>query len=115
MMRPAGRFGDGVMLVREERAVEGLVAAKAGVLWDGRWRGAADALPADGMIGALGEGAFQLDARRLRLPVSALRTLPALWRNGQVIGLPDVLEGLGTVPFVWAGGVPVTGERGSMT
>ena len=115
MMRPAGRFGDGVMLVREERAVEGLVAAKVGAIWDGRWRCTADALPADGLIGTLGERALKLDARRLGLPASALRTLPALWRNGQVIGLPDVLEGIGTVPFVWAGGVPVTGERGSMT
>lgn len=111
IMRPAGRFGEGVMLVREERAVQRPVVAETGVLWDGRWRCEAASLPIDCLIGALGDGALELDARRLGLPLGALRTLPALWQNNQIIGLPDVLKEAGAVPFLWGGGVPVTGEN----
>lgn len=114
MMRPAGRFGEGVVLVREERAVERPIRADAGALWDGRWRCNAQGLPTNSLIGAVGDEATKLDARRLGLPKSALRTLPALWQGGQIIGLPDVLAGTGTVPFFWAGGVPVTGESGAI-
>jgi len=113
IMRPAGRFGEGVMLVREERAVQRPVVAETGALWDSRWRCDAEGLPTDCLIGALGDGALKMDARRLGLPLGALKTLPALWLNGQIIGLPDVLKEAGAVPFLWAGGVPATGENGA--
>ncbi len=112
IMRPGGRFGDGVLFVREMRSVEASVCAAGQPLWDGRWRCLQENVPEGTLIGALGTGAQGLDARRLGIPAEALQTLPALWRDGHVIGLPDLLERAGTVPFVWAGGVPVTGENG---
>ncbi|GFE95248.1 tRNA lysidine(34) synthetase TilS [Gluconobacter sp. Gdi] len=112
IMRAAGRFGNGVIFVREMRSVEASVCAAGQPLWDGRWRCLQEDVPEGTLIGALGSGAQGLDARRLGIPVEALQALPALWRDGCVIGLPDLLERAGTVPFAWAGGVPVTGENG---
>lgn len=112
IMKAAGRFGNGVILMREERAVGMSVAAHSGAVWDGRWRYEGANLPDDCFIAALADGAAGLNAKLLGLPLAALRTLPAIWRKGEVIGLPDVLEGVGTFSFHWAGGAPVTGESG---
>ncbi len=78
---PAGRLGPGLLLVREAAAMAPPATARAGAVWDGRYRLAQDAAPPAGAtLGALGE-----DATRLRdhsaLPAAVLRTLPAL-RSG---------------------------------
>jgi len=78
---PAGRFGDGVLLVREPAAVAGACPARAGDVWDGRFR----------LIGTVPEGcevgAWANEAprdRELFLMIVA-RTLPVLRCNGRVI------------------------------
>ena len=81
---PAGRFGSGWLVVREEAAVMPPVGALSGITWDHRFRLLARrALPAGAMIGKLGP-----DAPRFRsgsdLPSAVLRTLPAL-RVGKVL------------------------------
>ena len=96
---PAGGFGDGWLIVREEAAIMEPVAASPDTIWDHRFRvlgntgipsgafpgatfhGAAS--PGGAMIGKLGP-----DAARFRddsdLPSAVLRTLPAL-RVGKVL------------------------------
>jgi tRNA(Ile)-lysidine synthase len=81
---PAGRLGDGMLIVREEAAIGAGVPACHGATWDGRFRQIAyDGIPAGISIGKLGE-----DASRFRscsdLPSAVLRTMPAL-RLGEVL------------------------------
>jgi tRNA(Ile)-lysidine synthase len=81
---PAGRFGDGWLIVREEAAVMPPMEASPDTTWDHRFRLlTSGTLPAGAMIGKLGP-----DAPRFRsdtdLPSAVLRTLPAL-RFGKVL------------------------------
>jgi tRNA(Ile)-lysidine synthase len=81
---PAGRFGDGWLIVREEAAVMPPVEASSDTIWDHRFRLlTSGTLSAGAMIGKLGP-----DAPRFRsdtdLPSAVLRTLPAL-RIGKVL------------------------------
>ena len=91
---PAGGFGDGWLIVREEAAVMEPVAALPDTVWDHRFRVLGDraipnraissgAIPSGAMIGKLGP-----DAARFRddsdLPSAVLRTLPAV-RVGKVL------------------------------
>jgi tRNA(Ile)-lysidine synthase len=74
----AGRFGDGLLIVREEAAVMQPVEARPGTIWDNRFRIIGQkALLAGATIGKLGS-----DAARFRgvsdLPSAVLRTLPAV-------------------------------------
>ena len=74
----AGRFGDGLLIVREEAAIAEPAVASANGFWDNRFRVIApDGVPAGAMIGNLGP-----DASRFRacsdLPSAVLRTLPAI-------------------------------------
>lgn len=74
----AGRFGDGVLIVREEAAIAEPVVASADAVWDNRFRVIApEGFLSGAMIGKLGP-----DAARFRdrsdLPSSVLRTLPAI-------------------------------------
>jgi tRNA(Ile)-lysidine synthase len=85
---PAGRLGDGWLLVREPAAVEAPIPARAGGLWDGRFRFTARATPPPAAtIGALG-----IDAARLRrdspLPSAVLQTLPALRCGNSLVAVP---------------------------
>ena len=71
---PAGRLGPGLLAVREPAAMAPPVPARAGALWDGRFRlGDAALVPPGATLGAL-DG----DAARLRrfspLPSAVLRT-----------------------------------------
>jgi tRNA(Ile)-lysidine synthase len=83
-MLPAGRLGDGFLIVREEAAVSDPVQACPGAVWDNRFRviGRPD-VRAGTMIGKLGA-----DAARFRgssdLPSAVLRTLPA-FRLGKLL------------------------------
>ncbi len=84
----AGRLGPGLLAVREEAAMGPAVAARAGAVWDGRFR-----LPADGPPGAvLGcVGAAAAGLRRLsELPAAVLRTLPALRSEERVLAIPHL-------------------------
>ncbi len=81
---PAGRLGDGMLIVREEAAIGPAVPACHGAIWDGRFRQIArGSVPSSTSIGKLGE-----DATRFRgcsnLPSAVLRTMPAL-RVGEVL------------------------------
>jgi tRNA(Ile)-lysidine synthase len=81
---PAGRFGDGWLIAREEAAVMPPVEASSDITWDHRFRLLGRrALSNGATIGKLGP-----DAARFRglsnLPSVVLRTLPAL-RVGKVL------------------------------
>ncbi len=87
----AGRFGDGMLVVREEAAIRPAVTASPGVVWDGRFRLVTPAgMQAGAVIGALGD-----DAARFRhhspLPSAVLRTLPAI-RYGEKVAFVPHLE-----------------------
>jgi tRNA(Ile)-lysidine synthase len=99
---PAGRLGPGWLLTREPAAMQPAIAARAGALWDGRFRVVNDA---DGTLGAWGD-----DAPRDRngLPTAILRTLPAVRRAGRVVAGGSEL---------WQGRAPLVrfAPRGWMT
>jgi tRNA(Ile)-lysidine synthase len=86
----AGRLGPGLLIVREEAAIEPPIDAIPGILWDRRFYLAASAGGLQGItIGALGA-----DAPRLRgaspLPSAVLITLPALRQNGTLAAVPHI-------------------------
>ena len=86
----AGRLGPGMLAVREPAAMGPAVPARAGAVWDGRFRlDRASGLPGGGMLGALGD-----DAARFRgqdcLPTAVLRTLPALRMDGVLVAVPHL-------------------------
>ncbi|MBF0860932.1 tRNA lysidine(34) synthetase TilS [Gluconobacter kanchanaburiensis] len=110
-MRPAGRFGNGVILFREERAVSGPVRVRAGAVWDGRWRLLGADYPQGSEIAALGDAASRSDRQRRDIPAAVLRTLPGIWHDGRLISCPHFGNGPEVAGFVWAVGVPVTGEN----
>jgi tRNA(Ile)-lysidine synthase len=90
---PAGRLGDGMLLVREEAAIGPPVPASNGAIWDGRFRLIVrNGLPVGASIGKLGADAIRL-RRGSGLPSAVLRTLPAI-RIG---------ETLASVPFLGYG------------
>jgi tRNA(Ile)-lysidine synthase len=88
---PAGRLGNGFLLVREARAMQPAIPARAGAVWDGRFRLHNDAtLPEDATIGALGADAARL-RRQAPLPAAVLWTLPALRRANSLVTVPHLL------------------------
>jgi tRNA(Ile)-lysidine synthase len=86
----AGRLGPGLLVVREAAAMAPPMPAKAGAVWDRRFRLTAAAMPPPGsMLGAL--DAAQAGVRRnSELPAAVLRTLPALWQDGSVVAVPHL-------------------------
>ncbi|WP_246091386.1 tRNA lysidine(34) synthetase TilS [Swingsia samuiensis] len=110
-MQPAGRFGEGVLLVREERAVEKKIPAHSCQVWDQRWLCRVEDIPEGAQIGAVGDYAAQYDGRKLGVPARALRVLPALWYGNEIIRLPQPLSLSEETSFIWAGNVPITGEN----
>ncbi len=85
---PAGRLGEGWLVVREEAALADPAPAVPGLLWDGRFR--LVCAPPETTIGALGS-----DAARLRhlspWPAAVLRVLPALRRHGVLSEVPHIV------------------------
>ena len=75
---PAGRLGDGFLMVREYAAIGAPVSAVQGTVWDGRFR----IVRGDGLTDRMVLGALGDDAARFRknsgLPATVLRTLPAI-------------------------------------
>lgn len=115
-VRPAGRFGNGIILVREERALGPAVSANAGAVWDGRWRLLPCDVPQGSLIGPLGDAVHVLDLRRLGVPYAVARCLPGVWHEGRLVFGPRLGEMAwdgfaGEADFVWASGVPATGEN----
>lgn len=112
VLRPAGRFGDGCIMFREERAVEAGVPAVAGVKWDGRWIIPDVSCSAHGgealelRIGKLGDHAASWDARRLGIPAAALRVLPGLYRGEHLLRVPCCCGG--DLALIWSAGGPIT-------
>jgi tRNA(Ile)-lysidine synthase len=91
---PAGRTGapGAWLLVREEAAMAGPVAAVPGAVWDARFRLSPAARPAAGTsLGALGPEAAALRRIRPDWPAAALHTLPALRRDGRLLAVPGLL------------------------
>jgi len=87
---PAGRLGEGLLLVREESAMQAPVAAVPGAVWDGRFRIAAgEALPHGATLGALGRDSTRLCGRS-HLPQAVLCTLPGLRVAGELLAIPHL-------------------------
>jgi tRNA(Ile)-lysidine synthase len=88
---PAGRLGPGLLMVRETAAMAPPVAARSGVVWDGRFRLAgAHQVPDGATMGALGRAAARL--RRLSpLPAAVLQTLPAFRLGEALLAVPHLL------------------------
>jgi tRNA(Ile)-lysidine synthase len=81
---PAGRVGDGWLVLREEAAIAGPLPAAPGTVWDNRFR----LTIRRGSLGGASIGKLGDDAARFRrvteLPSAVLRTLPAI-RFGKVV------------------------------
>jgi tRNA(Ile)-lysidine synthase len=87
---PAGRMGPGWLMLREAAAMAPPVPARAGALWDGRFRLTASAqLPPDATLGAVGADSARL--RRLStLPAAVLCALPALRQGDALLAVPHL-------------------------
>lgn len=87
---PAGRWGEGWLLVREAAAMAPPVPAKSGAVWDARFRLSGGAQPpALATLGALGADAARL--RRLSpLPAAVLQTLPAVRQRNLLVAVPHL-------------------------
>lgn len=85
----AGRFGPGLLVVRETRALQRPVAARIGAFWDGRFR--LVALPSGREVETGGElltlGAWGVDAPtgRSALPGVVMRGMPVLRAGDRVV------------------------------
>ncbi len=92
---PAGRLGEGFLLVREAASLQPPVEATGNAIWDGRFRLIRDAGP------GLTLGAWGHDAPRDRagLPSAALRVQPAL-RRGEAVVLAGEALFAASQPFV---------------
>jgi tRNA(Ile)-lysidine synthase len=87
----AGRFGRGLLVVREAAAMADPVPARPGATWDGRFRLAGDATPPEeATIGALAADAAAL-RRHSDLPAAVLWTLPAIRRREMLVAVPHLL------------------------
>lgn len=88
-LMPAGRLGDGWLMLREAAAMAPPVAAMAGVRWDGRFRLAGVSAEAGLTLGALGKDAARFRDRSA-LPGAVLRTLPALRDGETLVAVPHL-------------------------
>lgn len=87
---PAGRWGNGLLVVREEAAMGGAMPAAAGAVWDNRFRLAGpEMLPWGLTIAALGDAAARV-RRGSALPSAVLRTLPGLYRGNLLAAVPHL-------------------------
>lgn len=92
---PAGRLGEGMLVVREESAVGGPVPAEPHGVWDGRFRLIArGVVPQGATIGKLGADAARF-RRQSALPAAVLRTLPAIRLGEKLVSVPLLGYGCG--------------------
>jgi tRNA(Ile)-lysidine synthase len=94
---PAGRLGDGFLLVREAAAMAPPIPAMVGKLWDGRFR--LRSLPAGSEGLTLGAWGAEAPRDRQNLPAAVQRSLPVLRRCNKVVGRSADLFG-GTNPHM---------------
>jgi tRNA(Ile)-lysidine synthase len=87
---PAGRLGPGLLAVREAAAMAPAIPARAGCVWDDRFRIGADArVPPGATLGPLGNDAVRF--RRVSpLPAAVLRTLPAVRLGSALLAVPHL-------------------------
>ena len=87
---PAGRWGQGLLAVREASAMAPPVVAAPGAVWDGRFRLRDDTrVHAGAVLGALGRDAAGL--RRVSpLPSAVLKTLPAVRLGASLLAVPHL-------------------------
>ena len=109
---PAGRFGDGLLIVREEAAVMGPVTVARETIWDRRFRVSVTGQPPRATVGKLGADAARF--RRLSdLPSAVLRTLPAARVGNLLVAVPHLryaTDGYGAGIRIWfAPARPVAG------
>lgn len=87
---PAGRLGDGLLIVREAAAAAAPVPAVPGTVWDRRFRLPQDAAwPTGATIGALGQDASRF-RRMSRLPSAVLETLPSVRLKERLLAVPHL-------------------------
>jgi tRNA(Ile)-lysidine synthase len=104
----AGRLGEGFLLAREPAACAAPVPAGPGAVWDGRFR----------VVRAVGEPGLTLGAwgadpvgDRRGLPISVLRSLPVLRRNGAVVRDATELLGADAPCIIFSPGRPASAAR----
>ncbi|MDF7674284.1 tRNA lysidine(34) synthetase TilS [Acetobacteraceae bacterium ESL0709] len=107
-----GKIKD-LILYRECRDLSLSVPAIKGRLWDRRWLYAGPE-KVDCQIAALSGKAGEVREER-SVPVSVLQTVPALWREGQLVAVADCVRGLSLdlprVSFSWQGGMKMVGAK----
>jgi tRNA(Ile)-lysidine synthase len=87
---PAGRLGPGLLAVREPAAMAPPVPARAGAVWDRRFRlGDTALVPPGTTLGAL-DGDAALLRRCSSLPSAVLRTLPAVRHGATLLAVPHL-------------------------
>lgn len=84
---------DDIFIMREERGLSEKIPAHFAARWDRRWRYDGEELPSDYYIAALGEkvGSYRITKK---IPKTVLATLPALWRAGELMAVPQEVRGL---------------------
>jgi len=87
---PAGRLGNGMLLMREEASIGPAVPVRCGAVWDGRFRlTAMKGIPTGAWVGKLGDDT--IDFRwGSDLPSAVLRTLPAIRIGGKLASVPHL-------------------------
>jgi tRNA(Ile)-lysidine synthase len=110
---PAGRLGQGLLVVRETAAMALPVPAAPGAVWDRRFRLGNDAsVPPAATLGALGNDAARL-RRRTSLPSVVLQTLPAVRCAAMLLAVPHLQypdpETCARVPVIHSPPLPLAG------
>ncbi|MDI2113354.1 tRNA lysidine(34) synthetase TilS [Commensalibacter nepenthis] len=88
-IQPAGRLGDGWLMLREEAVMQQRIKIVPDCIWDQRFRVVIpEGQMKDGIeVGALGDGYKQF-ANRNTFPSALLRVLPAFWNGETLIAVP---------------------------
>jgi tRNA(Ile)-lysidine synthase len=86
---PAGRLGNGFLIVREEAAIGPPVPASPNATWDHRFRLIARHVPKAAAISQLGADAVHF-RRQSDLPSAVLRTLPAVRIGEKLASVPHL-------------------------
>lgn len=96
-----------LLVLREEAAIAEPQVARTGAIWDNRFRILSGPIPARATIGKLGDAAAWF-RKASPLPSAVLRTMPALWVDGEPVAVPHLQYGPVGVLFMppWPLGGP---------
>lgn len=88
---PAGRLGNGWLMIRETTVIEKAKMARPNTIWDYRFRVIMPEYDISDKvtIAALGKSYKQFSCRE-GLPVCILKTLPAFWHNDKLLAVPHL-------------------------